>query len=258
MKVKENKNLIQYDLFVKKVRAFFRDRNFIEMPETTHTITSSCENDPDMMLVCKKNGIVQGLPQSNLKWIQHLLHTFKSGKGVFMMGTSYNKTGIHPILDFAAYGTFEDLIEVLTDFCVYMGIDKKDILYHNPMDINILKESECKRFQDKKCMITTSLDKMYNTYFWWYKVVDKRYKITSVIMHGKSVIFGGERHTDASRMIYDVYTLDNGDYISSLYQLFTKKRVDDELLKYTNVKLVTRFGATINLDELFQILYYNK
>jgi hypothetical protein len=254
MEVKENKELIRYNLFLKRVRKFFQDLKFIEVPELVHTLTSSCEYDPLDMMTCKKNGMIQGLPQSNLKWIQHLLHKFNHGSGVFMMGTSYNKTSINPILDFAAYGTFDDLLEILSKFCIYMGIDKNDMLFHNPMDINILKESECKKFSDKKCMITTGLDKMYNKYFWSYKLVDKEYKITSVLLNGKRVILGGERHTNVSKMMYDVYTLDNGDYIEHLYQLFTKKRIDDELLKYTNIKLVTRFGATINLDALFQAI----
>lgn len=257
MQVKENDNkLKEYDEFIKKVRKFFKDKKFIEVPELVHTITGSCEYDPHNLITCKKNGMVQGLPQSNLKWIQHLLHKFNHGSGVFMMGTSYNKTNISPILDFAAYGTFEDLLELLTEFCVYiLSTDKKDILFHNPMDINILKESECLKFKDKKCMITTGLDKMYNKYFWSYKLVDKQYKIASVILNGHSVILGGERHANVSKMMYDVYTLDNGDYIDTLYQLFTKKRVDDELLKYSNVKLVVRFGATINLQRLFDYLY---
>jgi hypothetical protein len=250
---KDELKIKRYDKFIKKVRGFFRDRKFIEVPEMVHTITGSCEYDPTKLVICKKNGMIQGLPQSNLKWIQHLLHRFNhGGGGVFMLGTSYNKTNISPILDFAAYGTFEDLIELLTEFCVYMGFDKKDILFHNPMDINILKESECLKFKDKKCMITTGLDKLYNKYFWSYKLVDKQYKIASVILNGESVILGGERHANVSKMMYDVYTLDNGDYIDMLYQLFSKKRVDDELLKYTNIKLVLRFGATINLERLFE------
>lgn len=257
MQVKEKNTegkIKEYDQFIKKVRKFFRERKFTEVPELVHTITSSCEYDPNDMITCKKNGMIHGLPQSNLKWVQHLLHKFNHGGGVFMMGTSYNKTSITPIIDFAAYGTFEDLLELLTDFCIHMGFDKSDIIYHNPMDINILKDSECLRFRDKKCMITTGLDKMYNTYFWSYKLVDKQYKIASVLINGQQVILGGERRISVSDMIYDVYTLDNGDYIDTLYQLFTKKRVDDELMKYSNVKLVIRFGATINLQRLFDTI----
>ena len=248
MKVKEN------DDFIKRIRKFFEDRNYIEVPETVHTITASCETNPNDMLTCRKNGMINSLPQSNLKWIQHLLHKFNHKGGIFIMGTSYNKHSIYPILDFACYGTFEDLLELLTEFCIYIGFKKDEIIFHNPQDVNILKESECEHFKDTKCMITTGLDKMYNKYCWYYKLVDKDYKITSIILNGTRVLLGGERHTDITKMMYDIYTLDNGDYIESFYTLFTKKRVDDELFKYTRVNLVTRFGATINLDTLFDAL----
>ena len=246
----------EYNKFLIKVRQFFESRGFIEVAETIHTLTTACETDPKDVLLCKKNGILTCLPQSNLKWIQYLLHEFNGGKGgLFMTGVSYNRgtmetSKIYPILDFAAYGTIDDLLEILTDFCRYMEFGKP--LYIHPGGVNILKDSECEKYKSKECVITTGLDRIFNKYFWQYKLVDTQYKVASLILHGKRVILGGERSIDVKKMLFDVYTIDNGDYIKTLYNLYNMKRVDDELLRYPSIKWTTRYGATINLEALFQ------
>lgn len=256
MKVKEKakeKDIIKYNEYIKHVRKYFQEKNYIEVPEIVHTITTSCEGDPKNVILCKKNGMMSALPQSNLKWIQHLLHKFNHNGGIFMTGTSYDQQqSIHPIIDFASYGTFADLLELLDDFCKYMGFE--NIIHYYPMDVNILNDNECEKFQDNKCIITTGLDKMFGKYHWFYKLVDKNYQIASIIIRGKRVLVGGERHTDVNKVMYNIYTIDNGEYIDILYNLFSKKRVDDELFKYSHINLITRFGATLNLDALFEIL----
>lgn len=251
-----------YDSFhnlLLKVRKFFDDKHFIEVGETNHTITSICEMNPSNLLVCKKNGMVYGLPQSNLKWIQYLLHKNEYNSGIYMTSTSYNKgeltdidSKIYPIFEFAKYGTFDDLLELLIEFCdKILNIPKKDINYICPDNINILDKTQCHaHFKDMKCIITTALDGVFNKYFWTYDNSAGQYKITALIIYGEIILLGGERHNNIQKMMYDVYTLDKGEYINTLYNLFSKQRVEDELSVYTHVKLISRFGATIYLNSL--------
>jgi hypothetical protein len=247
----------EYNKFIVKVRHFFESKGFIEVPETTHTLTTTCEMDPDDLVLCRKNGMIVCLPQSNLKWIQYLLFNARRN-GLFMTGISYNRgtmedKKIHPILDFAAHGTIDDLLQILTDFCKYMDLGKP--LYINPWGINILKDSECEKYKDKSsCIITNGLDKIFNKYFWQYKLVDTQYKVASLILYGKRIILGGERSTDINKMMFDMYTIDNGEYIKTLYNIYNMKHVDDELLRHPSIKWTTRYGATINLEALFNII----
>lgn len=247
-----------------KVRKFFDDKHFIEVGETNHTITSICEMNPSDLLVCKKNGMVYGLPQSNLKWIQHLLHKNENNSGLYMISTSYNKgytknidSHIFPVLEFAKCGTFDDLLELLIEFCnKILNIPKQDINYIYPKNINILDKTQCySHFKDIKCVITTGLNAVFNNYFWTYNnTADRQYKIIALIIYGQIILLGGERHNNITKMMFDIYTLNKGEYINSLYNLFSKQRVEDELNMYTHVKLMTRFGATIHLNSLVKFI----
>lgn len=252
-----------YDSFhnlLLKVRKFFDDRYLIEVGETNHTITSICEMNPSDLLVCKKNGMIYGLPQSNLKWIQYLLHKNEYNSGLYMVSTSYHKgelnevhSKIYPVFEFAKYGTFDDLLELLVEFCnEILNIQKKDIVYIYPENINILDKTQCySHFKDIKCVITTGLDSAFNKFFWTYDNMNERqYKVTAIILYGHVVLLGGERHNNNQKMMYDVYTLNKGQYVNTLYNLFSKQRVEDELSLYANVKLISRFGASIHLNLL--------
>ena len=185
--------------------------------------------------------------------------------GLYIIGTSYNggyikdvSKNIYPILDFVDYGTIDDLINIVTEFCLYLGYTKQDITYISPNNINILDENECKNhFSKYKIVITTSLDVKFNKYYWFYNTFDKKYKVVALIINGQRVLIGGERMTNIHEIILKFYTIDKGNYVTSLYNIFTKCRIDDEIVKYTNLKLVERFGATINLVVLFNVINEN-
>ena len=47
------KDIVNYSKFIKKIRTFLITKNFTEVPEIRHTLTSSCEYDTNNLITCK-------------------------------------------------------------------------------------------------------------------------------------------------------------------------------------------------------------
>ena len=107
-----------YHELVLKLREFFVQRGFKEVPTQSRlSILAACEN-PHSVATFEFNGCVWPLPQTGQMWLEYELLKNPEWKGVFCISTSYRdeKTPIpgrhekiFPMFEFESHGTIVEL-----------------------------------------------------------------------------------------------------------------------------------------------------
>ena len=112
---------LDYDKVVEKMRLFFREQGFEEVPTQSRlSLLAACE-DPKTISQFVFDGINYPLPQTGQMWLEYEMLKNPELKGVYCVSTSYRNEPnpiegrhqkIFPMFEFESKGTINDLVSL--------------------------------------------------------------------------------------------------------------------------------------------------
>lgn len=258
-------NTLHYDFIVRKLRAFFQKKGFIEVPSATRlSILAACE-DPSTIRKFTLGGIEYPLPQTGQMWLELELLKNPTWPGVFCLGPSYRDEqnaipgrhyNLFPMFDFEGQGSFEELQAIESELLTYIGFDAPIGLNYDDAcsryDTQLL-ETEHETMMCKEISTVISLEKFpeRSNPYWNMKYIGNGiFNKIDIILYGMETIGSAERSCNKKEMYHFFETISNGQYASLLFEQFGKDRVQKELDEYFSFNFFPRFGGGIGLTRL--------
>jgi len=255
-----------YNELVQKMRGFFLDKGFIEVPTQSRlSILAACEN-PHSVATFEYNGEVWPLPQTGQMWLEYELLKNPSWLGCFCISTSYRNekepiAGRHekifPMFEFESKGGMAELIQLEKELLVYLG-------FYLPLEVNyddvcqeyggvkILEdEHENRMWKEKGDVISLQNFPIRTSPFWNMKYAgDGLFNKVDVILYGQETIGSAERSCEPEVMRKMFYEISEGGYADKLFELFGKERVEKELEEFLGFDFFPRFGGGIGMTRM--------
>jgi aspartyl/asparaginyl-tRNA synthetase len=259
-------NTLMYNSLVQKLREFFLEKNFVEVPTQSRlSILAACEN-PHSVSTFEYNGEIWPLPQTGQMWLEYELLKNPTWEGVFCISTSYRAEKnpipgrhelIFPMFEFESKGKYKDLILLEKELLEYLGFGLPVEMDYNKTckeygDVSILEnEHETKMWNEVGHCISLQNFPLRTNPFWNMKnQQEDLFNKVDVILYGQETIGAAERSCDVDSMRKMFYTIENGGYSEKLFELFGKERVEKELEDFLKFDFFPRFGAGIGLTRL--------
>jgi aspartyl/asparaginyl-tRNA synthetase len=259
-------NTLMYNSLVQKLREFFLEKNFVEVPTQSRlSILAACEN-PHSVSTFEYNGEIWPLPQTGQMWLEYELLKNPTWDGVFCISTSYRAEKnpipgrhelIFPMFEFESKGKYKDLILLEKELLEYLGFGSPVEMDYNKTckeygDVSILEnEHETKMWNEVSHCVSLQNFPLRTNPFWNMKnQQDDLFNKVDVILYGQETIGAAERSCDVDSMRKMFYTIENGGYSEKLFELFGKERVEKELEDFLKFDFFPRFGAGIGLTRL--------
>jgi aspartyl/asparaginyl-tRNA synthetase len=259
------RNTKTYNELVQKMRGFFLDKGFIEVPTQSRlSILAACEN-PHSVKTFEYSGEIWPLPQTGQMWLEYELLKNPEWNGVFCVSTSYREEKtpipgrhelIFPMFEFESKGTMSDLVKLEEELLVYLGFNKpKSATYESlcaEYNTEILEnEHETKMWNEISESISLQHFPLRTNPFWNMKHgTNGIFNKVDVILYGQETIGSAERSCDVEKMREMFYTIENGGYCAKLFELFGKERVEKELEEFLSMEFFPRYGGGIGMTRL--------
>jgi aspartyl/asparaginyl-tRNA synthetase len=255
-----------YHALVQKLRSFFNEKGFLEVPTQSRlSILAACEN-PHSVTTFNYGGELFPLPQTGQMWLEFELLKNPGWNGVYCISTSYRQEKdpipgrhdtIFPMFEFESKGTMEDLITLEKELLSYLGFDSPvEVNYDDVCEeyggVPILEdEHENRMWKEKGSTIMLKNFPLRTSPFWNMKPgQDDLFNKVDVILYGQETIGSAERSCDKERMKELFYTISEGGYSEKLFELFGKERVEKELEEFLSLEFFPRYGAGIGMTRL--------
>jgi aspartyl/asparaginyl-tRNA synthetase len=259
-------NTLMYNSLVQKLREFFLEKNFVEVPTQSRlSILAACEN-PHSVSTFEYNGEIWPLPQTGQMWLEYELLKNPTWDGVFCVSTSYRAEKnpipgrhelIFPMFEFESKGKYKDLILLEKELLEYLGFGLPVEMDYNKTckeygDVSILEnEHETKMWNEvSHCVSLQNFPLRTNPFWNMQNQQDDIFNKVDIILYGQETIGAAERSCDVDSMRKMFYTIENGGYSEKLFELFGKERVEKELEEFLKFDFFPRFGAGIGLTRL--------
>jgi aspartyl/asparaginyl-tRNA synthetase len=264
---KKMKNTETYHELVQKMRSFFIQRGFKEVPTQSRlSILAACEN-PHSVKTFEYSGEIWPLPQTGQMWLEHELLMNPEWEGVFCISTSYREEKnpipgrhelIFPMFEFESKGTMEDLIKLEGDLLAHLGFvdSMHEVQYEDVCEeyggVSILEDEHESRMWKEKGNIVSLQHFPVRTNPFWNMKHDQNgiFNKVDVIMYGQETIGSAERSCDVDKMKQMFYAIEDGGYAGKLFELFGKDRVEAELEEFLRFNFFPRFGGGIGMTRL--------
>ena len=260
------KNTKTYNELVQKMRQFFLNKNFIEVPTQSRlSILAACEN-PHSVKTFEYNGEIWPLPQTGQMWLEYELLKNPEWEGVFCISTSYREEKnpipgrhemIFPMFEFESKGGMKELLKLESELLEYLGFDSLvEVNYEDVCEeyggVPILEnEHEQRMWEEKGSVISLQNFPRRTNPFWNMKHNNGEiFNKVDVILYGQETIGSAERSSDVEKMKEMFYTIENGGYSAKLFELFGKERVEKELEEFLTMEFFPRFGGGIGLTRM--------
>jgi len=260
------KNTLAYNSLVKKMREFFLQKGFIEVPTQSRlSILAACEN-PHSITTFNYSGEVWPLPQTGQMWLEHELLMNPEWPGCFCISTSYRQEKtpipgrhelIFPMFEFESKGGMKDLLKLESELLAHLGFDSPvEVTYDDVCQeyggVKILEdEHESRMWKEKGSVVSLQNFPLRTNPFWnMQHNKDGIFNKVDVILYGQETVGSAERSCDVEEMRNMFYTIENGAYCAKLFELFGKERVEDELEKFLSYEFFPRFGGGIGLTRM--------
>ena len=260
------KNTKTYHELVQKMRTFFLQKNFIEVPTQSRlSILAACEN-PHSIATFEYNGQIWPLPQTGQMWLEYELLKNPEWEGVFCISTSYRQEKspipgrhelIFPMFEFESKGGMKELHKLETELLEYLGFDDPTVVNYDDVcqeygGVSILEnEHEQKMWEEKGSVISLQNFPLRTNPFWNMKHNSNNiFNKIDVILYGQETIGSAERSCDVEEMRHNFYTIENGGYSAKLFELFGKERVEKELDEFLSLNFFERFGGGIGMTRM--------
>lgn len=257
-----------FSTVVNKLRNFCLEKGFREVSTQDRlSILAACE-DPDTVATYEYAGDTWPLPQTGQMWLEYELLTQPDVPGVFCVSTSYRNEQnpvpgrhklIFPMFEFELKGNVKDLLRFEKELLEYLGFGdsrefhykKYDELKHYYKTKELTHKHENKMKEDFGPVVFCQDFPTYTSPFWNMKKKGKNHahKI-DVILHGNETIGSAERSSDVAEMAESFYTISSGKYAQKLFELFGKKRVENELNDFLALDFFPRTGGGIGVTRL--------
>lgn len=254
-----------YNELVQKMRTFFLNKGFIEVPTQSRTsILAACEN-PHSVMTFQLDGQVWPLKQTGQMDLEEELLKNPEWPGCFCLTTSYRDeknpiSGRHakifPMFEFEAKGNIENLKQMEKELVVYLGFDTPVEVKYEDMcakyDVSILEnEQEIEMWNELGHSVSLQQFPLRTSPFYnMYMNPDKTFNKIDVILYGQETIGSAQRSCDPKIMRELFYTISDGEYAAKLFQLFGKERVEKELNKFLSLDFFERYGGGIGITRL--------
>jgi len=260
------KNTEIYNELVQKLRTFFINKGFKEVPTQSRlSILAACEN-PHSITTFNYCGEIWPLPQTGQMWLEYELLKNPEWEGVFCISTSYRQEKnpipgrhslIFPMFEFESKGGMSELVKLEEELLSYLGFEEPINVDYEQMcseydNVQILEhEHEQKMWEEKGSVVSLQHFPLRTNPFWNMKHgTNNIFNKVDVILFGQETIGSAERSCDVDKMREMFYTIENGGYSAKLFELFGKDRVEKELEEFLSHKFFPRFGAGIGLTRL--------
>ena len=261
------KNTKTYHELVQKMRNFFLQKGFYEVPTQSRlSILAACEN-PHSIATFDYQGEIWPLPQTGQMWLEYELLQNPNWNGVYCISTSYRQEKnpipgrhemIFPMFEFESKGGMNELIQLEKDLLLNLGFEDQivEVNYDDVCEeyggVPILEnEHEQKMWEEKGNIISLQNFPIRTNPFWNMKHKDGEiFNKVDVILYGQETIGSAERSCDVEKMREMFYTIENGNYANKLFELFGKERVEKELEEFLSHDFFPRFGGGIGMTRL--------
>jgi len=259
------KNTEIYNELVQKMRGFFLDRGFKEVPTQSRlSILAACEN-PHSIATFNYQGEIWPLPQTGQMWLEYELLKNPEWPGVFCISTSYRQEKtpipgrhelIFPMFEFESKGDIIVLEKLEEDLLKHLGFDEPTRIDYdttcNEYGTEILEsEHETKMWNEMGSVISLQNFPLRTNPFWNMKhSAGGIFNKIDVILYGQETIGSAERSCNVDEMRKNFYTIENGGYAAKLFELFGKERVEKELEEFLSFTFFPRFGGGIGMTRL--------
>ena len=258
-------NTKTYHELVQKMREFFLDKGFIEVPTQSRlSILAACEN-PHSIATFNFDGEIWPLPQTGQMQLEYELLKNPEWDGVFCISTSYRDEKnpipgrhrkIFPMFEVESKGTMKDMVKLESELLNHLGFNK-------PVEVNYDKlceeyrteilesEHETKMWNEIGNVISLQhFPKRTNPFWNMKKNENETFNKVDVILYGQETIGSAERSCNVEEMREMFYTIENGGYSAKLFELFGKERVEKELEEFLSLEFFKRYGFGIGLTRL--------
>jgi aspartyl/asparaginyl-tRNA synthetase len=259
-------NTQTYHKLVKKMRQFFIERNYKEVPTQSRlSILAACEN-PHSVKTFEYGGLIWPLPQTGQMWLEYELLKNPEWDGVFCISTSYREEKdpipgrhemIFPMFEFESKGGMDVLKQLEKDLLEYLGFDTPVERNYNDLceeygGVSILEnEHEQRMWNELGHSVSLQNFPIRTNPFWNMKHNENGiFNKIDVILFGQETIGSAERSCDVEKMREMFYTIENGGYANKLFELFGQERVEKELNDFLSFDFFPRFGGGIGMTRL--------
>ena len=260
------RNTKTYNELVQKMRAFFLQKGFIEVPTQSRlSILAACEN-PHSITTFNYSGEIWPLPQTGQMWLEHELLQNPEWPGCFCISTSYRQEKdpipgrhelIFPMFEFESKGGMKELLKLESELLEHLGFNQPVEVNYNDVceeygGVSILEdEHERKMWKEKGSVVSLQNFPLRTNPFWNMQHNSNGiFNKVDVILYGQETIGSAERSSDVENMKEMFYTIEDGRYSDKLFELFGKERVEAELETFLQYNFFPRFGGGIGLTRL--------
>jgi len=260
------KNTKTYNELVQKMREFFLNKNFKEVPTQSRlSILAACEN-PHSVKTFEYSGEIWPLPQTGQMWLEYELLKNPDWDGVFCVSTSYREEKepipgrhelIFPMFEFESKGGIKEMLKLESELLEWLGFDGPIEVNYNDVceeygGVKILEnEHEQRMWDEKGSVVSLQHFPLRTNPFWNMKHKgDGIFNKVDVILYGQETIGSAERSSNVEEMREMFYTIEDGGYSAKLFELFGKERVERELEEFLSFDFFPRFGGGIGMTRL--------
>ena len=260
------KNTETYNELVQKMRTFFQNKGFKEVPTQSRlSILAACEN-PHSITTFNYQGEVWPLPQTGQMWLEYELLKNPEWNGVYCISTSYRQEKdpipgrhemIFPMFEFESKGGMKELLKLESDLLSWLGFEKETEVDYNRMceiygGVSILEnEHETRMWNEIGPVVSLQHFPRRTNPFWNMMHKDGEiFNKVDVILYGQETIGSAERSCDVDKMREMFYTIEDGGYCNKLFELFGKERVEAELEQFLSFDFFPRFGGGIGMTRM--------
>ena len=260
------KNTETYNELVQKMRTFFQNKGFKEVPTQSRlSILAACEN-PHSITTFNYQGEVWPLPQTGQMWLEYELLKNPEWNGVYCISTSYRQEKdpipgrhemIFPMFECESKGGMKEMLKLESELLDYLGFDSEvEVNYDDVCEeyggVSILENEHETRMWEEKGPVVSLQNFPYRTNPFWNmrEGENKIFNKVDVILYGQETIGSAERSSNVEEMRNNFYTIENGGYSAKLFELFGKERVEKELEEFLSHDFFPRFGGGIGMTRL--------
>lgn len=255
-----------YNELVQKMRSFFLEKGFIEVPTQSRTsILAACEN-PHSVMTFQLDGQVWPLKQTGQMDLEEELLKNPEWPGCFCLTTSYRDeknpiSGRHakifPMFEFELKGGFEELKKLENQLLNYLGFGspvevKYDEICKEYGGVQILEDEHETRMKNElgKCISLQEFPRRTSPFWNMRYKGDGIFNKIDIILYGQETIGSAERSCNPGEMREMFYTIMDGEYATKLFQLFGKERVEKELEDFLSYNFFERSGGGIGMTRM--------
>lgn len=259
-------NTLMYNSLVQKMRDFFLQKNFVEVPTQSRlSILAACEN-PHSVSTFTYQGEVWPLPQTGQMWLEFELLNNPEWEGCFCISTSYREEKdpipgrhemIFPMFEFEAKGGMEELKKLERELLEFLGFDEPIERNYDDMcqeygGVEILEdEHESKMWKELGHCVSLQNFPVRTSPFWNMRHAGNGiFNKIDVILFGQETIGSAERSCDKEYMKHLFETITDGGYAAKLFELFGEDRVRKELDAFLEFDFFPRFGGGIGMTRM--------